>query len=355
MLEPSRTEIAEFNAVVFPAGVPGDELDALPALYGSLGSTAPFFCIYDHLDAPAACVLRDPHHVFVLRKDGCTVEVLNRTCDVPARDVERACRAIFRAFPDVRRVHIDVLFPPSELELPVRFLSQRNLRSIPLPGGPDEYVAALGRHTRRNLRAYERRWSRDHPGAEVQIVRTGERSGELFELFCAWKHDRFAEKGKAAFWDGAGEVKDQFVALLRALGEAQIVSVEGEPAGLVFFFQVGATLDSSEGAYDTQYEPCALGTLMHYWMTLEAARRGAARVCLGAGPNEYFRRFGSITRPASRISVFRSDWARLDSLDEATEAGRRRLRLAARASWWKARHKAGVVLRKTTGRSPRSD
>jgi hypothetical protein len=115
---------------------------------------------------------------------------------------------------------------------------------------------------------------------------------------------------------------------------------------------VGSTIDSSEGAYDTRYEPWALGTLMHTWMALEAARRGAARVCLGAGPNEYFRRFGSTTRDAARVSVFRSDWARLDSLDEAASAGRLRLELAARASYWKTRHAAGTALRKTAGWPP---
>jgi CelD/BcsL family acetyltransferase involved in cellulose biosynthesis len=260
--------------------------------------------------------------------------------------VERACAAIFQALPDTRRIHMDVTCPPGELAVPVRFLFRRDCRYIEIPGGPDEYTASLGKHTRRNLRSYERRWSRDHPGADIRIVRCEGCSEELFEPFCTWKRARFAERGKTSHWDEVSDSAQHYTALLAEGGEAQVVSIDGECVGTTFFFHVGATLESQEAAYDTRFEPYALGTLMHYWTVLEAARRGCARVNLGPGPNEYFERFGSSLCSSYRISVFRSELARLDSLGEAAETGRRRLRLGARSAYWKSRHNAGSVLRK---------
>ena len=51
-------------------------------------------------------------------------------------------------------------------------------------------------------------------------------------------------------------------------------------------------IDSNEGAFDPRYEHYALGSLMHYWMACQAVRRGARRVYLGMGPNEYLEQFG---------------------------------------------------------------
>jgi hypothetical protein len=346
MDDPVCKEIEGLDAVLYPAGVPSSELDALPGLYGNVASTAPFFRLYDYLDVPAACVLHRPHHVFVFRKDGRTVEVLNRTCAVPPEDVERACAAIFRGLPDTRRIHMDVTCSPAELALPVRFLFRRDYRAIEIPGGPEEYTASLGKHTRRNLRSYERRWSRDHPGSDIRVVSCEGRAEELFEQFRVWKRARFAGRGTPSHWDEVRNAGEHYTALLEEGGEALVVSIDGEPVGTSFFFHVGSTIESQEAAYDTRFEPYALGTLMHYWTALEAARRGCTRVSLGPGPNAYFERFGSTLRPSYRISVFRSELARLDSLNEAAETGRRRLRLGARSTYWKSRHTAGTVLRK---------
>jgi CelD/BcsL family acetyltransferase involved in cellulose biosynthesis len=339
------TEMTDLGAAVYPAGVPRHELDALPGLYGNIASTEPYMRLYQSLDVPAACVLRDPHHVLVFRQAGATVEILNRACAILRPDVERACTAIFRALPGARRIHMDVPFPPGELELPVRLLFRRDFRVIELPGGPDEYLSSLGKHTRRNLRSYERRWSRDYPDAAVRWVPCAGRSEELFERFCTWKRERFDEKGQASHWDEVEEARRYFTSLLESGGEALVVEVDGEPAGLTFFFHVGETLESQEGASDPRFEPHALGTLMHLWTVLEAARRGCARVCLGPGPNEYFRRFGATPRPAYRVAVFRSSWARLGSLDEAARVGRYRLGRATRATYWRTRHAARGLLR----------
>ena len=242
--------MADLHATVYPSAVPGGALAELPALYGSLASTEPFFRIYDSAEPTGACILDEPHHVLVFQECDDTVEILNKVFEIPPADAVRACRAIFRALPHTRRIHLEVMFPPEQLALPRRTLTESVHRLIDLPTTVDEYVASLGRHTRSNLRSYERRLLHDFPDVATEVIVPGERSREFFELFCAWKAARFAERGQTTLWEQKPETIGQFVELLHGGGEAQVTSIGGEPAGMILFFQLGSVVDSNEGAFD---------------------------------------------------------------------------------------------------------
>jgi len=337
--------LADLHALVYPTAIPPGSLDELPALYGSLASTEPFFRIHEGILPTGSCILEGPHHVLVFCQNGDTVEILNKVFEIPPADAARACTAIFRAMPHIRRIHLEVMFPPNQLPLPWRALSDSLHRLIDLPATVDEYTASLGVSARRNLRKYERRLLRDFPDRTTQVMVTGDRSSELFQLFRDWKASRFAKHGKRSYWENKPEAVKAFTDLLRESGEAQVTYVGGEPAGMILFFSLGSVIDSNEGAFDPRYERYALGSLMNYWMVCHAVRSGARRVYLGMGPNDYLEQFGSKTVSATRLSVFRNPIARLWSLDEASDIARRRLRRAVHTSYWRIRHVAVRVAR----------
>lgn len=225
-------------------GIPDGVADELPDLYGSLLATADWSRYFDDAQASGACLLEDPRHVLLFTVEGDTVEVLNKFFDIAPEDARRACRALFRALPQARRVHLEVKFPPAELRLPKRVLYATDHMVIPLPATVEEYTASLGKRTRANLRQYERRLRRDYPDVTVTTQPVDERSEGLFRQFLAWKTARFEPRHGATYWRNNPAFAARFVRLLHDRGEAYEATIEGETAALWFVFMVGESMYS---------------------------------------------------------------------------------------------------------------
>jgi CelD/BcsL family acetyltransferase involved in cellulose biosynthesis len=329
----------ELRATVYLDAVPAGLAEELPELYSSLFCTNSWFRIYDDTQASGACLLDDPRHVLLFHVVDDTIEVLNKVFAISPADAERACRALFRAFPRARRIHLEVMFPPAELHQPKRVLYFTDHLVIDLPSGADGYVASLGKHTRKNLQAYEKRLRRDFDAVTFTEIRDGERAGELFDQFLGWKTDRIAPRGETTSWEQDPARVARFVELVRETGEAVIASAGGATIAVWFVFYVGSTCFSRAGSFDPRFEPYALGSLMHYWVAQSAAARGARSVHLGWTAHEYMKRFGAQTTRVTRLSVFRSQLSRVHSAGEAADVARRRARLA-RRYYWRARRAA---------------
>ena len=152
---------------------------------------------------------------------GDTLEVLNKAFEIAPQDARRACTALFRAVPRARRIHLEVMFPPAELRLPLRTRYVTDHMMIDLPDTVDAYYASLGRSMRRNLRSARNHLRRDHPDAATAIVVAGDDGSALLEDFLTWKRARFGEKGSTTYWDDKPDLVGRFVELLRQRGEAR--------------------------------------------------------------------------------------------------------------------------------------
>ena len=350
--DPSQTtgspaDYRDLGARVWSDSVPSGAAEALPELYNSLLATPGWSRYFDDTEATGACLLEDPRHVLLFTVAGDTIEVLNKFFDIAPEDAARACKALFRALPQARRIHLEVKFPPAGLRLPKRVLYATDHMVIPLPTTVEEYTASLGKRTRSNLRQYERRLRRDHPDVTLSVQPVEGRSEELFRQFFAWKTERFEPRHLTTYWRDNPAFAARFVQLLGDRGEAYEAAVDGGTAALWFVFMIGESMYSYQGSFDPRYEPYAIGTLMHYWVACDAIRRGAARVHLGWGPashNAFMRRFGAVPVTATRLSVFRSQTARLYSPRESLETVRRNLEPRARRTFRRTRHAAGKLL-----------
>ena len=113
---------ADLGATVHPRVDPSRYAAELDGLYSSLFATVDWFETHDLPEWMGACVLEKPRHVLLFIGKGTTVEVLNKAFAIAPEDARRACRALCRAFPHVRRIHFEVMFAPSTLALPARVL-----------------------------------------------------------------------------------------------------------------------------------------------------------------------------------------------------------------------------------------
>lgn len=344
---------ADLEATVYPTSVPDGLAEEIDHLYSSLFTTTDWFVSHDDAEPTGACVLAQPRHVLLFYVKGDTVEVLNKAFEIAPQDARRACTALFRAIPQARRIHLEVMFPPAELRLPLRTRYVTDHMMIDLPDTVDAYYASLGRSMRRNLRRARNHLRRDHPDTATAIVVPGDNGSELLEEFLQWKRARFREKGRTTYWDDNPDLVKRFVELLRRRGEAHITTIEGRRAAINFVFPVGDTVCAQESSFDPRYERAELGLLSQYEVVTNAVERGAARMNLLWGSASHKHHFGAVAHRAAALSVFRDQTARLWSLDEAAGVARRRLRRAAHSYYWKTRHAAGDAGRALRRRAAR--
>ncbi len=349
-----RVEYPDLGATVYAQGVPAGVLDELPGLYGSLLSTDAWFAAEDRLTPTGACLLETPRHALVFLQSGDTVEILNKEFDIAPECVVRAGRALFRALPGARRIHIEVLFPPAELTVPKRVLYWTDHMVVHLPDSVETYAASLGRRTRKELRQKDRRLREDHPDVSVEVLPPGVETDELVAASVEWKNRRFNAQGRTTVWqEKPGDVWT-FAEVARRSCEARVTRIEGRAAAVDFVAPVGRSLYAYQSAFDPEFEQYSLGLLSTYGLICDAVLRGCTRVSLLWGTPEYKMRLGAMPLRATRLSLFPTQLARLYSLDEAWEVTRRNARRRGQAEYWRLRHAAGRLARTAARRVRRA-
>jgi len=329
----------DIGATVYPDAVPDGLIGELPALYSSLFSTVDWWLTQDKVEPAGACLLEGPRHVLLFYIVDDTVEILNKVFAIDPADLRRACRALFRALPQARRIHVEILFSPEDLGLPHRAVQSAEHMVIDLPETPEQYLASLGKRTRGNLRNFENRLRRDHPDVATKIIVAGADARRLFDLFLDWKMTRFHNHGRVTLWETLPYQVDQFVDLMSRTGEVHLTTITGKPAAIRFMSPVGDTTYALQGAFDPEYEIYRLGLLSIYWAIGDAIERGQRHFNLLWGTIDYKSHLGGRPVKATGVSVFRSQAARLYSTDEALRIARRELRRRGARWYWNGRHR----------------
>ena len=320
----------------------------LDTLYSSLFSTVDWFETHDDVPWIGACVLEQPRHVLLFTGKGDTVQILNKAFAIAPPDSERACRALFRAFPQVRRIHIEVVFPPSRLVLPKRVLYTTDHMVVDLPTTPDEYLASLSKRMRKHLRTYRNRLQRDFSDITTDVFPSAgdKRVPSLFDQLLRWKIERFGSRGKKTYWENDPRLVDRFLALLARRGEVRVTTLDGRIAAILFDFPVGGVMCAQESATDPGLDHYGLALLSDYWEVCDAISRRFRALNMLWGTEEHKARLGATPRIATALSVFADQQSRLHSLDEAREVAWRAVKRRAERQYWRARHAAGRRLRR---------
>jgi hypothetical protein len=323
----------------------------LDALYSSLLATVDWFETHDDAPWMGACLLDEPRHVLLFTGKGDLIEVLNKSFAIAPADVERACQALYRAFPHVRRVRIEVMFPPSELRRRNLVVVASNHMIVSLPSTEDDYFASLGKSTRKSLRLYFNRLARDFPDLTTEVFPSpgDDRVPALFHQLLEWKNARFREHGMTTYWEEHPGMVASFLALLERRGQVHLTTISGESAALAFTFPVGSGVCAEESAFDPAYGHYRLGTISQYWVTCDAISRGYATLNMLWGTEGHKSHFGATPHLASTVVIFRDNLAFFSSKQtwQLTWSDARR---RATARYWQARHAAGRAVRATMSR-----
>ena len=307
----------DLRATVYPYRVPPGLAAELPGLYDSAFATLDWFLAWDRRLPTGACVLDDPRHVVFFCVDGATIEVLNKVFEMAPADAARLCRALFRALSPALRVHLEVMFPPYELELPHRRLLNHDYLMIDLPDTVSAYDASLGKSTRHTIHKHANRLRRECPDLRTEVVVPGPRAEQLVKQIADWKIARFSRLGRTTYWETEPGRAARTAALVARCGYAHVTSIAGRPAAIVLACRAGDGVFFSELAFDPAYERYGLGLLAYYWAICDAVARGTRRGNLHLGTSGYKVRLGARRVPVFTLSVFRSRLARACYAGEA--------------------------------------
>jgi len=329
----------DLDAVVHLGPVADELLDELPDLYCSLLSTRAWFGAFDQKTPTGVCLLAHPRHVIVFFADGDTVEIMNKAFAIAPEDVRRAGLAIFAAVPGTRRIHLEVLFDPRELQMPKRVLHEADHLVIDLPRTVQAYDDGLDDRMRRNLRTLEDRLRREHPDVSTQTMRpniAGLR--DLTTQFVDWNTARLRARGSIPGSQTDQERRSKLFELVLQGGAQSLTTTIGDRVAAVqFIFYVGDEATVFAGSFDEQHDDVHLGLLSTYWAVLETLRHGAKRCHLLWTSDSYSGRLGAHPVTATRLSVFPSNASRLWSLDEVREIVQRNVGQWGRMSYRRAR------------------
>ena len=93
-------------------------------------------------------------------------------------------------------IHLEVLFPPWEFKLPKRVGLWTDHMIIDLPDAVDDYLASLGKRTRREIRSKGRHLRDAHPDVVMQVTASTDQPKDLVDTFISWKNERFNARGE---------------------------------------------------------------------------------------------------------------------------------------------------------------
>jgi hypothetical protein len=300
------TRFPDLGAVLHCAGT-GEWLSReLPERYSSCFSTLEYFKLYDHPRSICACELEHPRHIILYSIRGGTVDVLNKLIDIEPEAVVRFARTVFRGYPQVARIRLEVKFPPDQLHGPLRVRLRNDDLVIPLPATLEEYRASLGRRTRQNTNQYTNRLKRRYPDFELRTLEKDEIPFALLERVAEWNSVRMHKKGERSIYELHPEKLAPLWEMLKSYGVALCGHVGGEYVAAQLMFHVGHETWVHTVGFDSEYEDVHLGLLMAYFTVVESIGRGCTRMHMLWGTPVYKQRLGARPVPAYQLSLFRS-------------------------------------------------
>lgn len=247
--------------------------------------------------------------VLLFRMRGLQAIVLTEMVNLDQEIAAEFCRAVFSRFAYAESVCFNAIslpHPLSGLVLQQYAFSENYV--IELPNRVDDYVAALGKSTRKTLRGYGNRLRRDHPDLQWEVLQGTEmRSDELRRLIRhlqEFKRASMASRGKRA--EVARRDAVRMMKLASETGLIGIARIDGRICGGSIACRVGDNYVMLLSAADPALESYRLGMLCCFWSVSDCIRLGARECHLLWGRYQYKTQLLGKARSLLRLTIYRS-------------------------------------------------
>lgn len=289
---------------------------ALDSLYGSLYSSLPQLALGDlgnvstYVDHTASGL----QALFLYTRSGKVARVMNEGMPLAAADVGRFATRLFQRFDDLVRIdfHAVACDEPKTLPHTCCFTLDEDI-VIDLPATEADYLASLGRSTRKTLRQNLTRAQR----LTHRLLAGSEVDHALIAQIIAFNHARLAAKQRRSALDDIAAHKLR--ALVQHSGLVSAVYVDGRLVAGTLACRISNDMYSLVNAHDPHYDHLGMGNLSRHLLIVAAIHAGARRFHLMGGNFSSKRSCGAERRPLQHLVIYRSRWQRLIDLPHSCQ------------------------------------
>jgi hypothetical protein len=309
--ELGRDETMESGITIqyYKEAIPAFAADELDKRYQSLYSALAE--VKSRQDAPVSIdtyVLRENGRVKTIllsQRYRNSLRVLNEVMALDREAIERFVRYVFSEFPEIAIVSFHAIQTDVEkLAYPFQRFNTLEDVVLSLPSCEEEYLARLGKATRKTIKYYGNKLMRAHPSFRCRVYAKSEITREQVTAIVNMKAMRMTAKSKVPIV--VAEDVDGIMGMIRNYGVVGIATIDDQICAGWIGYRVGSNDFMSMSAYDMRYEEFRLGTLCCYYAIRDCIARGGAECHFQWGQDEYKFRFLGVQRDLDDVVIYRS-------------------------------------------------
>ena len=281
----------------------------LERLYEHLFSSLTQVRVYGGLtDDVSTYVVRDSGSIVTLllfRIAGDRVQVLNQGLKIGSADIQRFADYIFSVYPQCKLIDFHAVdIGKTTLTRPWQsFLCSEDI-VVTLPATAEEYLASLGRNTRRNIRRYMDRLMRSFPSFRMEFHDGASVDEHAVRRIIEFNRARMAGKNKVSTLDDTEA--ERILRIVRSCGMVGVATIDGEICAGAIGYRVGGNFFLYVLAHDPKYDGYWIGILSCYLTMCECIARGWKELHFLWGRYEYKFTLGAVRRDLYHLTVYRS-------------------------------------------------
>lgn len=281
---------------------------ALEQLYENLYSSLIQLRVLGRADDLSAYVATDNGKaiaILLFRLERGRARVINNVIEIREAEVARFVGCMFDRFKAInvilfQAVQTDV----RQLAYPYqRFNSSEDI-VLTLPRSADDYVASLGKNTRKNVKYYLNRAKRSFPTFEYKLYERGNVCEAQVLDILRLKCGRLAGKNITSGIDE--KETERTLQLVRARGLVGIITIDGKVCAGSIGYRVGTNSFGGVLAHDLAYDGYWIGMLCCYLTIVECIAIGCREYHFLWGQDEYKYRMLGVQRDLDDLTVYRS-------------------------------------------------
>jgi hypothetical protein len=281
----------------------------LDSLYGHVFSSISQFRVYDGIDGNThTYVAQDSSRtkaILLFRNEGRRIQVLNEQIEMDAAEINRFARYVFNTWPDADVVKFPAIQADgTQLAFPHQQFYRTEDIVLELPPTPEDYLAALGKATRKNFKYHGNRLKRNFPQLEFEVFIDGGIAESHVRDITELNRARMAMKNKESEIDTAEA--GRLAALVRKAGLVSVMILDGRVVAGTVCSRVGRNYFMHINAHDPAYDDARLGKLCCYMTICDCIERSGKEFHFMWGRFEYKYLLLGVQRDYDELIIYRS-------------------------------------------------
>jgi hypothetical protein len=278
-------------------------------LYGNIFSSPTNFriCDGDLKNVNTYVVRRDQKiiTVFLFRHEDGKIQVMNEVITISSEEMDRFADYVFNRFGSVNLISFKAIQTDiKRFSYPYQRFNYSEDIAMALPATPDEYLASLGKNTRRNIKRYVEKITRGLPSYSFNVYAEDAVDERYIREIVQFNQARMASKNKISSLDE--NETQRITKLAKACGLVGVITINGRICAGAVSYRTGDNYFLDVLAHDPQYDNYWIGILCCYWTICECISRGGKEFHFLWGRYDYKFILGAVRRDLDYVAVYRS-------------------------------------------------